>query len=293
MIKPKSQSLIVLAIVPLLVTGLCLVTSGCGGGAGSDTTVTLKPAERNSSGESGGGGETNGGGGEVQPTGDPGTLVGRFTFNGTAPSFAPLVAEGDSSVKDAEYCAAEAVPNQSLVVGPNGGIENVFIYLDEAPKGYTPAGELEPVVLDQKNCTFKPHGLVLQTGQALVLKNDDGAAHNTNIQGIRSKFNSVVEPNDREGITHTFDRPEPKPAPTKCDFHAWMSAYLMIVDHPFAACSKADGTFEIKNLPPGKHTFRVWHEGGDLLERRLEVTIEPGEEARIEKSYGIGDFGKL
>ncbi|MBT6056351.1 MAG: hypothetical protein HOH16_13070, partial [Planctomycetaceae bacterium] len=46
----------------------------------------------------------------------PGNLVGRFILDGAAPNLSPLIAKG-ASVKDAEYCSAEAVPNQSLVVG--------------------------------------------------------------------------------------------------------------------------------------------------------------------------------
>jgi hypothetical protein len=291
--QSRTQSVIALTLLPLLVIGICLATSGCGGGAGSESTVTLKPAEREpSEGATG----PEGPGGPEAPTGEPGSLVGRFTFNGTSPTLAPLVAQG-AAVKDAQYCSAEAVPNQSLVVGSDGGIQDVFIYLSDAPDGYEPAGELEPVVLDQKGCTFLPHGQVLQTGQTLIVKNDDGCAHNTNIQTVRNTiFNSVVEPNDREGKTHVYEKVERTPVPVKCDFHAWMSARMLIIDHPFAACSKADGRFEIKNLPPGKYSFLVWHEsagGPGLLERRLQVTIEPGKEAKIEKSYGIGDFPKL
>jgi len=285
---------VILAVLPLLVICLCLVMPGCGGGANAPTSVTIKPAEREAS--AGPGAEGTGTQGPSQPTGAPGSLTGRFTFNGTAPTLAPLVTKGEA-VKDAQYCSAEAVPNQSLIVGPDGGIQDVFIYLSEAPKGYKREGELESLVLDQKNCTFTPHGLVLQTEQTLLIENDDGAAHNTNIQTVRNtKFNQVVEPNDRKGRPHVFEKPERTPVLVKCDFHAWMTAHLLILDHPFAACSKPDGTFEIKNLPPGDYVFLVWHEsagGPGLLERRLKVTIKPGEEKKIEKSYGIGDFPKL
>lgn len=291
MTKSKTKPVLALAILPVLVIGICLVAPGCGGGANSNTTVTLKPAELTDS-------ETPDGQDPTKPvkpgaTGEPGSLVGKFTFNGTAPSLAPLVNEG-AAVANAEFCSAKDVPNQSLVVGPGGGIANVYIYLDEAPKGFQQSEELEPVVIDQKFCTFKPHGQVLQTGQTLLVKNDDGAPHNTNVGTVRnSNFNPVVSANDREGASHVYEKPEKTPSRVKCEFHAWMSASLLIVDHPFAACSKEDGTFEIKNLPPGKHTFRVWHESGDILERSLKVEIKPGEPSTVEKSYGIEKFPKL
>ncbi|MDB4637491.1 hypothetical protein OAK47_03095 [Planctomycetaceae bacterium] len=283
-----------LVLLPVLVIGLCLTGAGCGGGVDAVTTVTLKPAELESDGakESGSGGDKPTKSGGAAGSG-PGNLVGRFILDGAAPNLSPLIAKG-ASVKDAEYCSAEAVPNQSLVVGEGGGIANMFIYLDKAPKGFTPEGILAELVFDQKNCTFVPHGLVVQVGQTVLVKNADGAAHNTNMKVVRNKsFNQVVNGNDRNGVPLIYEKPEPAPIKAACDFHAWMGAYQLVIDHPFAACSKADGTFEIKNLPAGEYKFRVWHESAGLLERSLKVKIEAGKDNKLEQSYSVGSFTKL
>ena len=39
-----------------------------------------------------------------------------------------------------------------------------------------------------------------------------------------------------------------------------MSGVVFVQDHPYMAVTDEDGKFEIKNLPAGKHTFKVWHE---------------------------------
>jgi len=291
----STKQIVLLVGLPVFVIGLCLTGAGCGGGANAVTTVTLKPADLESDGVEG---ATVGGGGDKPKTGGgpaagPGNLVGRFVLDGVAPNLSPLVAKG-ATVKDAEYCAAEAVPNQSLVVGDGGGIANVFIYLDKAPKGYKAEGELSELVFDQKNCTFEPHGLVVQVGQTVLVKNADGAAHNTNMKVIRNKsFNQVVNGNDRTGVPLIYEKAEPAPIKATCDFHAWMGAYHLVIDHPYAACSKADGTFEIKKLPAGEYKFRVWHESAGLLERSLKVKVEAGKDNKLEQSYSIGSFSKL
>ena len=46
----------------------------------------------------------------------------------------------------------------------------------------------------------------------------------------------------------------------KCDIHGWMSTYVGVVEHPFFAVTKADGTFEIPNLPVGEYTLSAKHE---------------------------------
>ena len=48
--------------------------------------------------------------------------------------------------------------------------------------------------------------------------------------------------------------------PFKCDVHGWMNAFAGVLDHPYFAVSKPDGSFTIANLPPGTYTLAAWHE---------------------------------
>jgi len=49
-----------------------------------------------------------------------------------------------------------------------------------------------------------------------------------------------------------------------------MKSYILIRDNPYMAVSGADGSFEIKNIPAGKHEFIFWQEAVGNL-RKLEV----------------------
>lgn len=285
---------LLLTILPLCAC-LCVTGSGCkdgaiGGGAKAEVKVKYKSAELEekeadeTTGRGTGPGPGTGGG-----TG-PGTLTGRITFKGTPPTLAPLVAMG-ANVRDAQVCSAMNVPDDKFHVGPNGGLANVFIYLQSAPKK-APAEENEPAapVLDQRYCRFKPHALIVRTGRPLKILNSDPIAHNTNIKTLRqSGFNQVV---NKDGSEHTFKRAEKVPASTSCEFHSWMQAYVLVIDHPYAAVTGPDGSFTIENLPPGKHNFLVWHEAGDLINPRWSVTINSGDNA-AELSFEASDFKKL
>ena len=48
--------------------------------------------------------------------------------------------------------------------------------------------------------------------------------------------------------------------PVKCNIHPWMKAYVGVVSHPYFAVTGDDGSFELKDLPPGDYTIQVWHE---------------------------------
>ena len=223
--------------------------------------------------------------------GGVGTLKGRVEFVGDFAPLAPLFLKGGAA-KDPSVCGAEAIPNESILV-KDGGLANVFIYLDKIPKGAVvpPAGD--PVLFDQKVCIFTPHAMVMRVKQAVKVLNADGAAHNTHTYPKKnSAFNSVVQPNDRGGVDLVYGQAEKEPFQVGCDIHSWMTAYHLPLDHPFAAVSAADGTFEIKDLPAGKHEFKVWHEAGKMVEKALVVEIKRGDNNEVSIKVPASKLGK-
>jgi hypothetical protein len=79
------------------------------------------------------------------------------------------------------------------------------------------------------------------------------------------------------------------PLPVDCNIHPFMHGYVLVQDHPYMIASAEDGTFEIKNIPAGKHEFQFWHEasgymkglnykGGSLSRQgRADLTIADGQ----------------
>jgi plastocyanin len=265
-----------IAAAALLLTVVTL--PGCGGGASATPTVTYLPTDVSAAAASGSAAAPSTT--EVAAAGF-GTLKGKVVFQG---EFKPLPAQyaKGAAPKDPTVCGVEAVPNEDVVVN-DGGLANVFIYLAKAPKGEFAAAPTEPVVFDQKYCVFKPHALIARIGQPVQILNSDAALHNTHTYPQRNtSFNQGVQPNDQVGVSLKYTKAESKPLMVGCDVHPWMKAYHLPVDHPFAAVSGPDGTFEIKDLPSGKHDFKVWHEKGGELQKALSVTIKADETTEID-----------
>lgn len=278
-----SQSLLCAAAV----CGLLL--AGCGGGASTEPSVKIKSAD-----DDAGGRPTDGGGtSDAAVQAGVGNWKGRVVFAGTPPPLDPLVRQGQQ-IKDAEVCAAQTIPDQTLVVGPNSGVANVFVFLSRAPRGGSvPPPTGSAVVFDQKSCIFMPHALFVRTGQTVKVKSDDAILHNTHTLPKRNPaFNQGIQPNEREGVDLVYQQPEPEPFEVKCDIHAWMRAYHIALDHPFCAVTGDDGTFEITGLPAGTHGFKVWHEGvnGGYISRNLEVTINADATTETEIEYPAEKF---
>jgi hypothetical protein len=41
-----------------------------------------------------------------------------------------------------------------------------------------------------------------------------------------------------------------------------MSGYIIVVPTPYFAVTDKEGSFEIKNVPPGTYTLKTWSEDG-------------------------------
>ncbi len=58
----------------------------------------------------------------------------------------------------------------------------------------------------------------------------------------------------------------------KCDVHPWMTAYIGVFDSDYFAVTAADGSFEIKGLPPGSYELVAWHERFGELKKTVTVS---------------------
>lgn len=195
-----------------------------------------------------------------------GTLRGRFLFEGPLPAIEKLQIERDS-----EVCGLTGLVDESLVIHQeNRGLQNVILwlesktpvpvhpdYLNNAPK---------PALLDNKGCRFEPRVVQLRTGQTLELRNSDPVAHNAAAWLKRSTpFNEVIPIG--QSTQRIIRKAETLPARVDCSIHAWMRAWLVVLDHPYSAVTDKDGRFELTNVPAGQWRIRMWHERpGNLTE---------------------------
>ena len=198
-----------------------------------------------------------------------GDLRGTVRFQGTPPVLSPLEA-----TKEKALCG-ESVPDEAIQVA-GGKLKNVVVVVKGAPVPAPSKG-----VLDQRTCRFVPHVQVLPVGSTLDVVNGDPTLHNVHgYLGQATAFNLAMPSKDAR-----MSRQLRKPGlvVVKCDVHAWMSAYVWVVDAP-AAVTGADGTFSISGIPPGTWEVTAWHER--LGERKSTVTIPATGAAELDFTFG-------
>jgi len=187
-----------------------------------------------------------------------GTIKGRFLYGGDAPTAAEIKAD-----KDVEVCGKHKLVNEELAIGADKGVANVVVFVrDKGVKVHPDAAaeaKAAKVVLDNKDCRFAPHVLVVQTGQPLIIKNSDTVGHNSNVATIKNPPSNSLIPAGGES-SFPFANEEAIPAQVTCNIHPWMKAWIVVRPNPYAAVSAADGSFEIKNVPAGEVELQLWHE---------------------------------
>ncbi|HYV34278.1 MAG TPA: hypothetical protein VE988_01155 [Gemmataceae bacterium] len=211
-----------------------------------------------------------------------GTVTGKIVYDGQAPARVPQDMGGNTGQCHADGANEWENFKQDWMVSGNGGVKNVVVYL-QPPSGKffdLPEDQRKPkdqVVERQPRCSFIDRVFLLfpsyydgkeqkPTGQQFVIVNDAPFSHNyrLNVDPEVNMGGAAIMP---PGAKETFTlKPQAKPISLDCNIHAWMHAYGFVLEHPYAAVTKDDGTFVIENVPLDVELQVVaWHEAAGFF----------------------------
>ena len=206
---------------------------------------------------------------------ESGTIVGVVKFDGERPKRKKLNVTADHDV-----CGKKPIPNDDLVVSKGLGVRWAVVSISKIGSGKPfPAEDPEnPVQLDQNGCRFRPHVVVVPEERTLQILNSDGILHNVHIFAMKNEAVNRAMLGRVTSMDVSFDRKER--IRVGCGVHKWMSAWIVVAEHPYFAVTGKDGTFRLENVPVGTHTVKIWHE--KLGKQEREVTVTPGQDTRVE-----------
>jgi plastocyanin len=195
-----------------------------------------------------------------------GTVAGTVRLADPVPVLADLPV-----VRNQDACG-EHRPDPALVLGRENRVANVVVSLVGVSQGKPMEPLAEPATLDQVECEYVPHVQVVPVGATLRIINSDPILHNVHayLNGTESIFNLAM-PIQGYRIERTLDAPGI--VSVQCDAgHTWMSAYIVVQEHPYYSMTTEDGSYSIEDIPPGKYRLKLWH--GWLGETELPVEVE-------------------
>ena len=224
-----------------------LALAGCGGGSPAAAPAAAVP---------------------VDPA-TAGAVHGRVTLDGPVPPATTVRLDGDKTC--ATFAPGARRPTEQWVVGPDGGLANVFVHVTGGLDGRSFPVPQEPVVIDQQQCWYVPRVVGVRVGQPLQVLNSDPLLHNVRANSTVNEPFNQGQPVQGVRYSHTFSTAEVM-VPMKCDVHAWMNAWIGVVNHPYFAVTGPDGAFSLPGLPPGTYAVEAWHEAGGTQSGTVTVT---------------------
>jgi hypothetical protein len=261
---------------------------------------------------------------------DGGSISGKVTMTEGTP-----VPKGFNLITfpDPVYCGRISTGNgwrilQEFSVAPDRGLKDTVVLLVDAAKGKP--FRFEPPTIEAKDCRFLPFVSVVKDRSEVNVVNLDPVFHDiqayeTSHLGPRVLFNTPLPMNPhhkrnvgadshehlagqpmKEVIRMTKDR---RIFVMQCGFHAYMESWGMAVDNPYFAITQADGTFSLREVPPGDYTVMAWHPGvGTTIEKNVTVPAKQmvnadfvfespkgrrsAHEIQEDPHFGLGSLGK-
>ena len=212
-----------------------------------------------------------------------GSITGTVKLNGTAPHM-----KGIDMSKD-PYCVAQHKDNpaklENVVVGSNGGIQNVVLYLSEGlPAGAASAVPSQEPTFDQKGCLYSPHVMAVDVDQKFKVNTSDQTTHNIHPLPATGSGNigwNKSQPPGAPPIETSWKNQEIA-IPVKCNIHPWMHGWHVVVKGPYAITDE-NGNFTIKNVPAGSYTVTAWQE--EYGTQTAKVIVAGGQAAKAEFTF--------
>jgi len=196
------------------------------------------------------------------PAGPTGRIRGVVRLEGKAP------AEVFEQINENQNVCGDRVQVTRLSLSKENGVQHAFVYLDgvKSSESFRPR---ESLLVDQKNCQYAPHSLIVPAGSKIEITNSDPILHNVHGQqaadeGQKTLFN-IAQPVPGQRTPVDSALTTPGIVFLTCEAgHPWMSGYVFVANHPYVSVTNDAGEFVIDSVPVGAYRIKMWHEGVTL-----------------------------
>lgn len=134
-----------------------------------------------------------------------------------------------------------------------------YVYVENVAGGSVSG---ETVTIEQVRKQFAPTWAVIPKGTTVTFPNLDNVYHNVFSRSPGNSFDLGLYSSSEPAKSHTFVNPGP--VEVYCNIHPRMASSLLVVPNKLFAKVKADGTYELKNVPAGKRKIVAWAPGSSL-----------------------------
>ncbi len=187
----------------------------------------------------------------------PGAIHGHVRLFGKAP--APQAIAVDPLT--AKLNPIRPLATRELLVGTNGGLADVFVYVKSGLESWTFGAPSVRTRLEHRGCQLYPHVAVALTNEPIIIYNADPIPHPLRsfpTNPSNEPITKTAPPRGLDTYLTTFRHPEAF-VRLQCEKHPWETAHIAVASNPFFAVTGNDGEFTINNLPPGRYLLEAVH----------------------------------
>jgi len=205
-----------------------------------------------------------------------GTISGTVKWSGPMPHLTPMLINKDPLICDPNSRKTRDL--ERLVVGPQAGVANTVVFLRDISRGKAMDLPQQRRFLDQRQCRYEPHILLVPANAQLQMKSSDATLHTIHMDGAATY--NLPFPFTNQMISR--EMPTAGLVNLKCNGgHTWMNAEMFVAPHPYYAVTDESGRFELSDVPPGEYQLVAWHEGWSVTHQ--EATYDVLTEKRVER----------
>jgi plastocyanin len=150
---------------------------------------------------------------------------------------------------------------------------HVAVYVEGPAKA---ASKPVQVVIEQRERRFTPDLVVIPAGSTVSFPNFDPIFHNVFSLSKAKNFDLGNYP---KGATRVVTFSSPGIVAVYCHLHPNMAASIVVTPNAWTARAAANGSFTLKDLPPGTYTVVAWHKAAGTF--RQTVTVGPTGDAEV------------
>jgi plastocyanin len=153
------------------------------------------------------------------------------------------------------------------------------VFIEGTVAGHVPQ-PLQELQMAQRDTAFQPSLLAVPVGSSVRFPNDDKFFHNVFSYSKTKRFDLGRYPKG-ESKSVVFDHPGA--VAVFCEIHKWMRGAIIVLDNPYYAVVRDDGSFSIPNVPAGSYKVTVWHP--ERGKKTFDVTVPATGAAKLNAAF--------
>jgi hypothetical protein len=208
---------------------------------------------------------------------NPGRITGSVQFDGVPPSDTAIIVPADQN-----GCSKPLTVQ--LLARTNGKVANTVVWLTDVRQGKALPGD-KRFELTNDNCAWSPQVQLAVTGGALNVVNYDPLAESAYATDVSTGDTVALAPFTDDGQVIPYDKllRAPRVLEFTVESRPMSRAWIVVLDHPYAAVTDVHGAFTIDSVPPGTHHIRAWHPMLGIADGT--VTVAPNGTATVDLKF--------